>query len=151
MSKWNTGEWDGLVSGSLCPICRRGGPKGLVVELEATYLTSGEEGPLRGYCVLVLKRHVVEPYELSPEEASAFMRDLQQVGRVVQEITGAVKMNYEIHGNTIPHLHLHIYPRYRGDPFEDQPIDPRRVRSSPYGAGEFAAFAQALRSRLTPD
>jgi diadenosine tetraphosphate (Ap4A) HIT family hydrolase len=36
-------------------------------------------------------------------------------------------MNYEIHGNTIPHLHMHLYPRYSGDPFEGEPIDPRRV------------------------
>ena len=31
-------------------------------------------------------------------------------------------MNYEIHGNSIPHLHLHLYPRFPGDPFEGRPI-----------------------------
>ena len=31
-------------------------------------------------------------------------------------------MNYEIHGNSIPHLHLHLYPRFSGDPFEGRPI-----------------------------
>ena len=53
------------------------------------------------------------------------MRDLQRVSKIVQEITGAVKLNYEIHGNTIPHLHVHLFPRYKGDPFEDGPINPR--------------------------
>ena len=32
-------------------------------------------------------------------------------------------MNYEIHGNTIPHLHLHLYPRTAEGPFVGQPID----------------------------
>ncbi len=26
------------------------------------------------------------------------------------------KLDSEIHGNTIPHLHLHVIPRYRGEP-----------------------------------
>jgi len=33
------------------------------------------------------------------------------------------KMNYEIHGNTIPHLHLHLFPRFENDPFAGRPID----------------------------
>ena len=38
-----------------------------------------------------------------------------------------VKMNYEIHGNTIPHLHVHLFPRFRGDPHEGGPIDPDKA------------------------
>ena len=37
-----------------------------------------------------------------------------------------IRINYEIHGNTIPHLHLHVFPRFPGDPFDQSPIDPRR-------------------------
>jgi diadenosine tetraphosphate (Ap4A) HIT family hydrolase len=59
-----------------------------------------------------------------------FMKDLQRVADAVQTITGAVTLNYEIHSNTIPHLHVHLFPRYRGDPFEDGPIDPRLIRES---------------------
>lgn len=29
------------------------------------------------------------------------------------ELLKPVKMNYQIHANTIPHLHLHLYPRFR--------------------------------------
>ena len=45
----------------------------------ATYLTSGEEAPTRGYCTLVLERHAVEPCQLPSAESSAFMRDVQPV------------------------------------------------------------------------
>lgn len=101
MSKWNNNEWADLCSGKACPICLDGKPQGIVAELETSYLTSTEASPMKGYCCLILKRHVVELYELATEEAAALMRDIQQTSRVIQEISGAVKMNYEIHGNTI--------------------------------------------------
>ena len=40
---------------------------------------------------------------------------------VPREFVLSVKMNYEVHGNTIPHLHMHFFPRYPGDPFEGAP------------------------------
>src|SRR5947208_2011097 len=137
MSKWNSAEWAALYSGEACPICRDSRPFGTIAELNATYLTSSPESPMWGYCCLVLKRHAVELYELSTDEASAFISDLQRVAEAVQKITGAVKLNYEIHGNTIPHLHVHLFPRYKGDPFENGPIDPRLVQGSPYKEKEF--------------
>ena len=33
------------------------------------------------------------------------------------------KMNYEIHGDTVPHLHLHLFPRTLDDPLAGRPID----------------------------
>ena len=45
------------------------------------------------------------------------------VARGLKKELNSRKLNYEIHGNTITHLHLHIYPRFSGDPFESRPID----------------------------
>ncbi len=149
MSKWKSPEWEALYSGEVCPICRPGQPLGIVTELNATYLTSSADSPMRGYCCLVLKRHAVELHDLSADEGALFMRELQRVAEAVHTITGAVKLNYEIHGNTIPHLHVHLFPRYRGDPFEDGPIDPRLIRESPYKTGEFENFTHQLQARLS--
>ena len=33
-----------------------------------------------------------------------------------------VKMNYMTLGNTVPHLHTHVVPRYQGDPAPGGPI-----------------------------
>ena len=121
-----------------------------IVELDASFLLAGEDAPMKGYCVLLLKRHAVELYELAPKEANAFMRDMQRASKAVHELTAAVKLNYEIHGNTIPHLHLHIFPRYVGDAFENQPINPRIVKTPVYAAGEFVEFAERLRSSVAP-
>ena len=147
MSKWsNRDEWESLKSGASCPICLQGEPTNIVANLDACFLTAREDAPMKGYCCLVLKRHAVEVYELPSPEADAFMRDLQKAAQAVQEITGAIKLNYEIHGNTIPHLHVHIFPRYPRDPFENQPINPRIVRQPVYAPGEFSEFIARLKA-----
>lgn len=150
MSKWtDPEEWARLVSGEACPICRAGEPTSVIAELETSWLTMGEEGaPLPGACALFFRRHVVELHELSPDESAAYMRDLVRVSRAVNAATGAVKMNYEIHGNTIPHLHTHVFPRFPGDPFEGGPINPRAVRQPAYAAGEFEATRRRIRAAL---
>jgi hypothetical protein len=52
------------------------------------------------------------------------------------------------YGNTIPHLHMHFYPRYPGDPFEDGPIDPKMIGKPVYAPGEIAVMRTRLREAL---
>ncbi len=154
-SNWrDTERWRALVSGEACPICASGKPYGIVAELEATYLTTEESVPFRGYCCLVLKRHAVELHDLGDEEAASLMDDMRRLSRALQDVTGAVKINVDIHGNTLPHLHAHFFPRYVGDPYEEGPIDFRRADDSEeftYGPGELRRFVDALRSALAND
>jgi len=56
-----------------------------------------------------------------------------------------IKMNYEIHGNTLPHLHLHLFPRQPTDPFVGGPVDPRKVEIDRTDE-EIAALGHAIRS-----
>jgi diadenosine tetraphosphate (Ap4A) HIT family hydrolase len=114
------------VSANDCLICARGAPLDVIVELDATWITAGAEAPLPGYACVVAKRHVVEPFELSADEQSAFWLEAMRAARVLSDLYAPTKMNYEIHGNTIPHLHMHLYPRFEGDPYARGPIDPRR-------------------------
>lgn len=150
MSKWsNSKEWQRLCSGELCPICLQGRPSGVLAELNASFLTAiANASPMKGYSCLVLKRHAVELYELLPNEAAAFMEDIQITSKAVHEIMGAIKLNYEIHGNTIPHLHLHLFPRYVGDMFEGQPINPQLVKNPVYAPGEFGDFASRIQAAV---
>ncbi len=57
-------------------------------------------------------------------------------------------MNYEIHGNSLPHFHMHFFPRYRSDRFEGQPIDPRKVAQPVYESGEFERIKNAFVAAL---
>jgi diadenosine tetraphosphate (Ap4A) HIT family hydrolase len=73
----------------------------------------------------VSKRHVVEPYELLGEERAAFWDDVLFAAERLARQLEPQKLNYEIHGNTVAHLHAHIYARYRGDRFVGGPVDNR--------------------------
>lgn len=147
MCQWSDpAAWELLRNGATCPICVRGKPRDIIAELETAYLTTGDDSGIKGYCCLVCKRHAVELHNLTADEGAALMRDLQRVSSAIMRITHAIKLNYEIHGNTIPHLHVHFFPRYAGDPFEGGPIEPRKVKGKQvYAPGEFEQFVSALR------
>lgn len=71
------------------------------------------------------------------------------VAEAVASVVSPIKMNYEMHGNTLPHLHLHLFPRHAGDPFVGGPVDPRRasVRRTPEQLDALAAAIQRRRGR----
>jgi len=130
-----------------CPICARGTPLDVVAELDTTWVTAGAAAPLPGYACVVAKRHVVEPFELPANELAAFFLEAMQVARVLSVLHAPTKLNYEIHGNTIRHLHMHLYPRFDGDPYSGAPIDPR-FRSFTRTDADLQVLRDAL-SRLT--
>lgn len=143
MSWDNAARWDALCDGSACPICVRGEPRDVLVELKATWVTGGEEAPLPGYVCVVSKRHVVEPFQLSATERVTFWEEAMEVSQAIADRLRPIKMNYEIHGNTIPHLHLHLFPRTQGDPYVGGPIDPR-VASFRRTSEELDRIARAI-------
>jgi diadenosine tetraphosphate (Ap4A) HIT family hydrolase/catechol 2,3-dioxygenase-like lactoylglutathione lyase family enzyme len=106
-----------------CVICERrdGRPRDVLVELASSWVTGGRQACLPGYVCVVSRRHVIEPFELN--DGGGWWTDCMLVARALNDELRPAKMNYEIHGNTVPHLHLHLYPRSDGDPFVGKPID----------------------------
>lgn len=80
-----------------------------------TWITTEPTPREPGYVCVVAKRHAVEPFELPTDERSAFWEDALAAAACVADLYRPAKLNYEIHGNTIPHLHMHVIPRYRGE------------------------------------
>jgi diadenosine tetraphosphate (Ap4A) HIT family hydrolase len=134
------------MSGPDCPICIAGRPRDVVTDLEAVWVTLPPLTPLPGYVCLVAKRHVREPFELPNSERRAFWDDVDRVASALSAGLRAEKLNYEIHGNTIPHLHLHLFPRWSGDRFAGRPIDGRE--SIERTNDDRSAIVEALRLLL---
>ena len=84
----------------------------LMKELKGGYLVFGDVQFLPGYCVLLPKREVASLNELTLEERSAFLLDMSIVGDSLLASTSAIRINYDILGNTDQFLHAHIFPRY---------------------------------------
>lgn len=118
-------EWERRLTPAGCVICASGGPQNVIAGLSSCWVTAPPEAPLRYYVCVVARDHVIEPYEMAPDDQAVFWREAMAVARLVASVAQPVKMNYEIHGNTLPHLHLHLYPRSTDDPFVGEPIDPR--------------------------
>jgi diadenosine tetraphosphate (Ap4A) HIT family hydrolase len=144
MSSWrDRAWWQSLRDGSKCWTCADG-PRGiLIAESSSAWVTTRKEVPCRGNVTIFTKRHVVEPYELPTDELQAFFATVATVARAIDEVVRPVKLNYEIHGNTNPHLHLHLFPRYPGDAFEGGPIRPSELHVT-HSEEEIAAFTAAI-------
>jgi diadenosine tetraphosphate (Ap4A) HIT family hydrolase len=91
-----------------CIICRNGGPLDVIADRPTTWVTAPLSAPLPGYACVVSKRHVVEPFELDEPELSAFWAESMSVAAALSELLRPSKMNYEIHGNTIPPISIFI-------------------------------------------
>src|SRR5207237_10057165 len=135
-------DWEKQRSVVDCQVCRI--KQNASVQLEASWVLIGPDDPVRGYACLVFGRHAIELHELTEAEGTALMRDIRKLSAAVARIMKPMKMNYEVHGNTAPHLHVHFFPRYRGDQFEGGLIDPRVARRSACAPGEFERFRYLL-------
>jgi diadenosine tetraphosphate (Ap4A) HIT family hydrolase len=136
-------RWASLVDGTQCPICLRGRPLGVLAERPHAWLTSGERVPVYGYVCVVARRHATEPYDLPAAERHGFWDDVCFAAERVARLLDPVKINYELHGNSLPHLHVHLFPRFRGDRFVGGPIDPR-VEPVVLAADDLERLAAAL-------
>jgi diadenosine tetraphosphate (Ap4A) HIT family hydrolase len=116
-------------------------------EVSDAYLQKA--GIQRGYTIVIWRgRHVAEPTELSPEEATAYWLELVEVGRALERHLKPVKMNYDLLGNSLPHLHTHVVPRYSDDPKPGWPFPFPEEEQPPLDEELFRRDVEALRRWL---
>lgn len=70
----------------------------------------------QGHCIVVSRTHAVELSQLSPAERLGYFQEMCIVACAIELCFQPHKLNYELLGNQVPHLHWHLFPRYRHDP-----------------------------------
>jgi diadenosine tetraphosphate (Ap4A) HIT family hydrolase len=143
-----------LRRGEGCPMCAQGRPEEddygariFAGDVSDAYLQKA--GIQRGYTVSIWRgRHVAEPTELSEQQASAYWLEVLRVGRALEAHLRPVKLNYDLLGNSLPHLHTHVIPRYADDPKPGWPFPFPDEEPPPQDEAEFRADVEALRALL---
>jgi diadenosine tetraphosphate (Ap4A) HIT family hydrolase len=95
---------------------RKGENPTVLCRMESGWAVFGDVQVLNGYCLLLPDPVVPTLNDLDSRERIKFLRDMVLIGDAILEVTGAVRINYEILGNSEPALHVHIIPRYEAEP-----------------------------------
>jgi diadenosine tetraphosphate (Ap4A) HIT family hydrolase len=118
---WNLGaDWQRAHDGSGCAFCdgdtsiRESYPVE-VARLRVSRWLLGANQYIHGYGLVLLDRHAIELHELDPALRASFMEDVADASRALARLLQPIKMNLEMQGNVIPHLHCHLKPRFVHD------------------------------------
>ena len=158
MREWPD-DWDERVRGKGCAMCAEGRPERVGANVRISqarssdaYLVNRDVGQ-RGYTLVIWRgRHVADPTELATDEASEYFAEVLKVGRAIERHYRPIKVNLEMLGNSVPHLHTHVVPRYRDDGGAGHPAnfmrrtDPRN--DPPLPQDEYDSDVAALRALL---
>jgi len=141
-------DWESRKQGAGCPFCTdltsRSFHRGRISEalLERHAIATGHTA------VVFRRRHVATFTELAPDELADYWLDIQDVGRAIERVFKPCHVNYQLLGNIVPHLHVHIVPRYVDDAAPERPLpwNPSLVSDE-----DFVMRAQELRDAMTSD
>ena len=76
----------------------------------------------RGRCLVTLREHYTELFQLTPAMRTALMEDVTRIAGALFRAVNPIKINYELLGNLVPHIHWHVIPRFREDGIYPKPI-----------------------------
>ena len=121
-----------------------------IAELNSCYVILGDQQFYRGYCVLFAKIHATELYLMPADTARALFDEMRLTAEAIATIVKPWKMNYECLGNSIPHVHWHLLPRYESDELRHGPVwlRPEAERKVPLDENDRRALMESLRRQL---
>jgi diadenosine tetraphosphate (Ap4A) HIT family hydrolase len=102
-----------------CPFCTL--PLERIIDSNDLALVIRDGYPVSpGHTLVIPKRHIGSWFDITPEEQSAMLDLLGRAKAVLEEEFKPDGYNIGINdgpkaGQTVPHLHMHLIPRYKGD------------------------------------
>jgi histidine triad (HIT) family protein len=132
-----------------CVFCAivRGDTAADVVADEPHLLAFLDSHPLfLGHVLLVPKEHVVTLRDLPVDDVAAFFQSVQRMSAAVQDALGCdgtMVLNNNVVSQSVPHLHVHVIPRNRGDGLRFW-LGPRKKYADADDAAGYAARIAAV-------
>ncbi|ABQ28061.1 HIT family protein [Geotalea uraniireducens] len=134
-----------------CPMCSKWNdePDLQIAELEHCLVMLNRDQFFPGYTFVFAKNHVTELFHLEREVRSAVMEEVSAVAAALYKLFQPAKINYELLGNMVPHMHWHLVPRFATDP-----IWPRPIWSEPHDevvltSTEYAGRIELIRKAIS--
>jgi histidine triad (HIT) family protein len=142
-----------------CFVCRkhRGEvliPGGAIYEDDLVYgghaqIREGESTAYLGYLMVEPKRHVAGLGDLTDIEAQTLGLVVARLSRALKAAEDAEHVYAFVLGDDVPHLHIHVVPRYRGAPHKYWGVHVDEWPEAPRGGPkEIEALCARLRSYL---
>lgn len=121
-------DWEERLAGVQCAACSEGradedeyGVRYFAGNCADAYLQKST--PVSGYSTVIFRgRHVADPVDLTPDETVAFWADVRIAARAIQAVFTPCHLNYQLLGNAMPHVHVHVIPRYLDDSAPGRPL-----------------------------
>jgi diadenosine tetraphosphate (Ap4A) HIT family hydrolase len=132
------------IVGQRVALARQGRNPWLVAQMPSGWLVMADKQVVPGQLILLPDPVVASLNELSADTRRTYLSDMALAGDALLAVTGCVRVNYEILGNTDPALHAHIVPRYASEPEEK-----RRMPIWLYDWREAEDFSEARHGDLS--
>jgi len=93
-----------------------------IVELTHSYVILNRDQFFPGYTLLFTKSHVTELFHLERSARAELTEEVATVAKAIYDVFSPEKINYELLGNMVPHMHWHLVPRFASEPLWPRPI-----------------------------
>ncbi len=100
-----------------CPFCTQ---PNIVIENELAFTRYDGYPVSPGHCLIVPRRHVAEYFQATPEEKAAIWALVDEMKIIIDKEFSPDGYNVGVNigesaGQSVPHIHVHMIPRYKGD------------------------------------
>jgi diadenosine tetraphosphate (Ap4A) HIT family hydrolase len=99
-------------------LAREGRNSWLVARMRSGWLVMSDTQVVPGQLILLSDPVVGSLNDLDAGQRALFLADMALAGDALLAVTGCLRVNYDILGNSDPALHAHIVPRYASEPEE---------------------------------
>jgi diadenosine tetraphosphate (Ap4A) HIT family hydrolase len=133
-----------------CPMCTKWNDDDdlRIAELAQCYVLLNRDQFFPGYCFVFTKAHLTELFHLDRAVRTAVVEEVNLVAEALSALFQPAKINYELLGNMVPHMHWHIVPRFTTDPLWPRPIWSEPHEPVALSTREYSERIASIRNRL---
>ena len=118
-----------------------------ICELPMSKLILFKEQSHPGRVIVACKKHVDDITELTPEERTQYIEDINRVAVCIHKTFNPDKINFGAYGDTMHHLHFHLVPKYK-DEFEWGGVFAMNPHAKELTEAEYAELIEKIKKNL---